>query len=436
MDDPVIAATIVVAAMFVLLGSGLWVAISLMGVGLVAMAFFSPAPVGPVFATTVWDASWNWALTALPLFIWMGEILFRSRLSEQLFTGLAPWVGWIPGRLLHVNVVGCGIMAALSGSSSVTCATVGRMSVPELSKLGYHQGMSIGTLAGSGTLGLLIPPSIMMIVYGIVAEVSIARLFIAGVLPGLMLVLLFMGYVAIWSLFHPKDVPAYTERLSFREKIWRSRLLIPTVILIILVLGSIYGGYATPTEAACIGVLGALGLTAVSGDLNRRMFVDGLLKAMQTSVMLAFIVAGASFLAISMGFTGIPKALAVWVEDLNLSQYALLIALTFFYIFLGCFLEGISMMLLTASVVLPMVEAVGIDLLWFGIYIVIVVEMAQITPPIGLNLFILQAMTGRDILRITVAALPFFLLMIVGIAILAIFPEIVMFLPKLMIMNR
>ncbi len=436
MDDPITAAVIVVAVMFVLLGSGLWVAISLMGVGLVAMALFSPAPVGPVFATTVWDASWSWALTALPLFIWMGEILFRSRLSEQLFTGLAPWVGWIPGRLLHVNIVGCGIMAALSGSSSVTCATVGRMSVPELAKLGYPEGMSIGTLAGSGTLGLLIPPSIMMIVYGIVAEVSIARLFIAGVLPGLMLVLLFMGYVAIWSLFHPQEVPAYTERLSFREKIWRSRLLIPTVILIILVLGSIYGGYATPTEAACIGVLGALGLTAVSGDLNRRMFVDGLLKAMQTSVMLAFIVAGASFLAISMGFTGIPKALAAWVAEFNLSQYALLIALTFFYIFLGCFLEGISMMLLTASVILPMVEAVGIDLLWFGIYIVIVVEMAQITPPIGLNLFILQAMTGRDILRITVAALPFFLLMIVGIAILAIFPEIVMFLPKLMIMNR
>ena len=436
MDQPIVAAAIVVSCMFLLLGSGLWVALSLMGVGLVAMALFSPAPVGPVFATTVWDASWNWALTALPLFIWMGEILFRSRLSEQLFSGLAPWVAWLPGRLLHVNVVGCGIMAALSGSSSVTCATVGRMSVPELSKLGYPQGMSIGTLAGSGTLGLLIPPSIMMIVYGIVAEVSIARLFIAGVLPGMMLVLLFMGYVTIWSLFHPNQIPAYAERLSFRQKIWRSRLLIPTVILIILVLGSIYGGFATPTEAAVVGVLGALGLTTVSGDLSRRVFVDSLLKAMQTSVMLAFIVAGASFLAIAMGFTGIPKALAAWVASLGLSQYALLAVLTLFYIFLGCFLEGISMMLLTASVVLPMVDAVGIDLLWFGVYIVIVVEMAQITPPVGLNLFILQAMTGRDIVRITMAALPFFLLMILGVMLLAVFPEIALFLPKLMIMNR
>ena len=436
MDQPIVAAVIVVACMFLLLGSGLWVALSLMGVGLVAMALFSPAPVGPVFATTVWDASWNWALTALPLFIWMGEILFRSRLSEQLFSGLAPWVAWLPGRLLHVNIVGCGIMAALSGSSSVTCATVGRMSVPELAKLGYHQGMSIGTLAGSGTLGLLIPPSIMMIVYGIVAEVSIARLFIAGVLPGLMLIVIFMGYVTVWSLLNRDQVPAYTERLTFREKVWRSRLLIPTVILIILVLGSIYGGFATPTEAATVGVLGALGLTAVSGDLNRRVFVDSLLKAMQTSVMLAFIVAGASFLAIAMGFTGIPKALAAWVAGFGLSHYALLAVLTVFYIFLGCFLEGISMMLLTASVVLPMVDAVGIDLLWFGVYIVIVVEMAQITPPIGLNLFILQAMTGRDIVRITLAALPFFLLMILGVVLLAVFPQIALFLPELMIMNR
>ena len=432
MDQPIVAAVIVVSCMFLLLGSGLWVALSLMGVGLVAMALFSPAPVGPVFATTVWDASWNWALTALPLFIWMGEILFRSRLSEQLFSGLAPWVAWLPGRLLHVNIVGCGIMAALSGSSSVTCATVGRMSVPELAKLGYHQGMSIGTLAGSGTLGLLIPPSIMMIVYGIVAEVSIARLFIAGVLPGLMLIVIFMGYVTVWSLLNRDQIPAYTERLTFREKVWRSRLLIPTVILIILVLGSIYGGFATPTEAATVGVIGALGLTAVSGDLNRRVFVDSLLKAMQTSVMLAFIVAGASFLAIAMGFTGIPKALAAWVASFGLSHYALLAVLTVFYIFL----EGISMMLLTASVVLPMVDAVGIDLLWFGVYIVIVVEMAQITPPIGLNLFILQSMTGRDIVRITLAALPFFVLMILGVVLLAMFPQIALFLPELMIMNR
>jgi C4-dicarboxylate transporter, DctM subunit len=436
MDQPFAAAALVFGCMLLLLASGVWVAISLMSVGVVAVILLSPAPVGPVLATTVWDASWNWALTALPLFIWMGEILYRSRLSEDLFTGLAPWMGWLPGRLLHVNVVGCGIMAAVSGSSSVTCATVGRMSVPELAKQGYDQRMSIGTLAGSGTLGLLIPPSIMMIVYGIVAEVSIARLFIAGVLPGILLVLIFMGFVAGWALLNPDKTPVYALRMTLLEKLWNSRRLIPVVILIILILGSIYGGYATPTEAAMVGVLGALGLSAISGDLNRRVLVDGLLGAVQISVMLAFIVVCAQFLAVAMGFTGIPNQLATWVNEFGLSKYSLLVVLTVLYIFLGCFLEGISMVVLTASVVLPMVQTVGIDLVWFGIYIIFVVEMAQITPPVGLNLFVLQAMTGRDIWYITKAALPFFLLMILGVVIITIFPQIVMFLPELMIMNR
>ena len=436
MDVPVFPAVIVICLLLLILASGVWVSISLLIVGWFALAFFtSSTTVGSLLATTMWDAAWSWELTALPLFIWMGEILFRSRLSEHLFAGLSPWLGWLPGRLLHVNIVGCGIMAAVSGSSAVTCATVGRMSVPELQRLGYDEKMSIGTLAGSGTLGLLIPPSIMMIVYGIVAEVSIARLFIAGVLPGIMLVCLFMGYVAIWGLFNKDKTPASGEHYTFRERIWASRLLIPVILLIFVVIGSIYGGFATPTEAATIGVLGALILAAVTGDLTWAMFRESVLGGTRTACMLAFIVLCASVLAIAMGFTRIPYALAGSVQSMDLSTNQLLVVLTFFFIILGCFLDGISMMVLTAAVVLPMVRDAGIDLLWFGVYVVIVVEIAQITPPVGINLFVLQAMTGRDIWKITKAALPFFFLMLLGIVIIVMFPELATYLPRQMMMR-
>ncbi|MCG8546327.1 MAG: TRAP transporter large permease subunit [Alphaproteobacteria bacterium] len=428
-----ITAIILVVAMFALLGSGIWVAVSLLAVGYIALEFFTPAPAGSLMASTVWDASWNWALTALPLFIWMGEILFRSRLSEDMFKGLAPWLSWLPGRLLHVNIVGCGVMAAVAGSSAVTCATVGRMSIPELKKRGYDENMSIGTLAGSGTLGLLIPPSIMLIVYGVIAQQSIARMFIAGILPGIMLVLMFMGFVVIWSWIYPKKTPPSDIRMSFREKIWSSRRLIPVICLIIAVIGSIYGGIATPTEAATLGVIGALVLAKVSGALTWATFMDSLLAATKTSCMIAFILVAAAFLSISMGFTGLPRVLAGWVNSLGLSVPMLLCVLTIFFVILGCFLDGVSMMVLTASVVLPMVQNAGIDLIWFGIYIVIVVEMAQITPPVGFNLFVLQGMTGRDIIQVTKASIPFFCVMVAGIVVLAVFPEIATFLPKYMV---
>ncbi|MDH3702012.1 MAG: TRAP transporter large permease subunit [Alphaproteobacteria bacterium] len=428
-----ITSIVLVVAMFLFLGSGIWVAISLLAVGYIALEFFTPAPAGSLLASTMWDASWNWALTALPLFIWMGEILSRSRLSEDMFKGLAPWLSWLPGRLLHVNIVGCGVMAAVAGSSAVTCATVGRMSIPELKKRGYDESMSIGTLAGSGTLGLLIPPSIMLIVYGVIAQQSISRMFIAGVLPGLMLVLMFMGYVVIWSWLYPHKTPPSDIRMSLTEKIWSSRKLIPVICLIVAVIGSIYGGIATPTEAATLGVIGALVLAKVSGALSWTTFMGSLLAATKTSCMIAFILVTAAFLSIAMGFTGLPRELAGWVNGLGLSVPMLLCVLTIFFIFLGCFLDGVSMMVLTASVVLPMVQSAGIDLIWFGIYIVIVVEMAQITPPVGFNLFVLQGMTGRDIIQVTKASIPFFCVMVAGIVVLAVFPEIATFLPKYMV---
>lgn len=435
MTDPGLVSLIVFGTMLFLLASGVWVAVSLTAVGFVALFFFSPAPTGSLLASTVWDASWNWVLTALPLFIWMGEILFRTRLSGDMFHGLAPWLARLPGGLFHVNIVGCGVMAAVAGSSAVTCATVGRMSIPELKSRGYDESLSIGTLAGSGTLGLLIPPSIMLIVYGVVAQQSISRLFIAGVLPGIMLIGLFMAYVAIRTKLNPALAPVETVQFSLREKLHRARLLIPVLLLIIFVIGSIYGGYATPTEAATMGVIGALILAAAGRSLNWDSFQDSLMAALKTSCMITFILAGAAFLSIAMGFTGVPRVIAGYVDAWQLSPYQLLAVLTLVYILLGCFLDGVSMMVLTASVVLPMVGSAGIDLLWFGIFTVIVVEMAQITPPVGFNLFVLQGMTGRDILQVTKAAMPFFFLMLLGIVIITAVPGLVLWPVELMLAN-
>ena len=418
--------------LFLLLGTGLWVALSLVGVAVFGMMAFTTAPVGSVLATTTWGSTTTFSLIALPLFVWMGEILFRTRLSEDMFRGIAPWVTRLPGRLLHVNVLACGIFAAISGSSAATAVTIGRMSMPELRKRGYDERMSIGTLAGSGTLGLLIPPSIILIVYGVAAELSIARLFIAGILPGIMLIALFMGFIVVWALLNPDKTPKSDIQMSFWRKVYEARRLLPILALIVAVLGSIYGGIATPVEAAVVGVLGSLILAGAAGGLTRRVFVDSLMGATRTSCMISFIFVGASFLTIAMGFTGIPRALAGWIGEMDLGRYGLIAALTVFFIILGCFLDGISVVLLSTSIIMPMVQAAGIDLMWFGIYLVLVVEMSQITPPVGFNLFVLQGLTGRNILEIARAAIPFFVLLQVAVVLLVIFPEIATFLPQQM----
>ncbi len=434
--DPLIAALILIIVLFALLATGLWVAISLLSVGIIGLLLFgdaSLAQIGARLATTSWGASASWTLTALPLFIWMGEILFRTRLSEDLFKGLSPWLASLPGRLIHVNVVGSAVFAAVSGSSAATAATIGKMSLPELKKRGYNERLSVGSLAGSATLGLLIPPSIMFIVYGVSAEVSIARLFIAGILPGILLVILFMGYISIWSYFHPQEIPHEVTKLSFKEKLRISGGLIPVLLLIFGVLGSLYIGLATPTEAAALGVFGALLLSFFSGSLTKQTFSESLMGATRTSCMIGFILTGAAFLSVMMGFTLIPSLLAEWIQNFGLSPYGLIAALTLFFIVLGCFLDGISVIVLTTSVILPMVIQADINLLWFGVYVVIVVEMSQITPPVGFNLFVLQGLTGHNIFYLARAALPFFLLLLMAIFLIVIFPEIVTWLPQNMI---
>jgi len=419
--------------LFAVLGSGVWIALALAVCGFAAILTKMSTPAGQVLATSVWAASDSWDLTALPMFIWMGEILYRTKLSDDMFEGLAPWVQKLPGRLLHVNVIGCAIFAAVSGSSAATCATIGRIALPELLKRGYDEKMAVGTLAGSGTLGLLIPPSIIMIVYATATDQSIARLFIAGVLPGIMLAALFMGFIVVWATINAGRMPAPEPAVSLVARIKAARRLIPVSLLILGVIGSIYGGLASATEAAVVGVFLSLALSWWSGTLTWDGFRQSLLGATRTSCMIAFILAGAAFLTAAMGFTGIPIALAEWIGGFNLPAWGLLTALTAFYVVLGCFLDGISMVVLTTSIIIPLVTKSGFDLIWFGIYIVLVVEMAQITPPVGFNLYVLQGMTGRNIFTIGAYALPLFLLMCVAVVLVTMFPGIALWLPSTML---
>ena len=423
---------LLILTLFLILGSGVWIGLSLSGVAWIGMQLFSSRPAGDAMAVTIWGSASSWTLTALPLFVWMGEILFRTRLSQDMFKGLAPWVQNLPGRLLHTNVVGCTIFAAVSGSSAATCATIGKMTLPELTRRGYPEKMVIGTLAGASTLGLLIPPSIIMIVYGVTAEVSISKLFIAGVLPGVLLAALFSGYIMLWALRNPNEVPRADRSMTFMEKLHESRALIPVVLLIAAVLGSIYTGLATATEAAAVGVVGSLVLSAMQGSLNWPSFRDALMGATRLYCMIALILAGAAFLTLAMGYIGLPRHLAEWIASLGLSQAQLIVALAIFFIVLGCFLDGISMVVLTMGVLMPTVNAAGIDPIWFGIFVVLVVEMAQITPPVGFNLFVLQGMTGKELTWIARVAMPMFLLMCLAITLIYIFPGIVTWLPQQM----
>jgi tripartite ATP-independent transporter DctM subunit len=420
---------LLMAVLFALLAGGVWVGLTLAGVAWVGMEFFAGRPAGDAMAMTIWGSASSWTLTALPLFVWMGEILFRTNLSESMFRGLAPWVNALPGRLLHTNVIGCTIFASVSGSSAATCATVGKMNIPELVRRGYPERQVIGSLGGPATLGLLIPPSIILIVYGVAAETSISKLFMAGVLPGLLLTLLFSGYLVVWALLHPDQIPKSEEGMSFLEKLNESRRLIPVVLLIAAVVASIYSGIATATEAAAIGVVGAFVLSASQGALTWETFRASLFGATRLYCMIALILAGAAFMTLSMGYIGLPRQLAEFVGSLNLSPAMLVIVLGIFYIIIGCFLDGISTIVLTMAVVLPIIQAAGIDTIWFGIFLVITVETAQITPPVGFNLFVLQSMTGKQITYIARACAPYFVLMVAALVLLWYVPGIVTWLP-------
>jgi len=415
----------------ILLAGGVWIAVALLATGYVGMQFIGGGiPSGPVLATTIWGNSNSWTLAALPLFIWMGEILFRTKLSEEMFRGLAPWLNRIPGRLMHVNVLACGIFGSVSGSSAATCATVAKIALPELKKRGYDEMVSLGSLAGAGTLGILIPPSITMVVYAVAANVSIIQIFLAGFLPGLLVMVLYSGYIAGWSLLHPEKTPPAEPAMSFREKLHESQQLIPLTLLIVLVFLSLMLGWATATECAAWGVMGSLAIAWWHSALSWDAFWASVMGTVRVNCMIMLILAGASYMSTSMAYTGIPAALASWVDSFHLSPYALIAALTVMYIVLGTALDGISMIVLTTAIVIPMIKQAGFDLVWFGIFVVLVVEMAEVSPPVGFNLFVLQTMSGRDSNAVARASLPFFFLLVVAVAIITVFPDIVMVLPR------
>ena len=419
--------------LLLLLAGGVWIAISMAVVAWLGLQFFTTSPPEVNLFQAFWGSNASWTLAALPLFVWMGEILFRTRLSDEMFEGLSPWLGWLPGRLMHVNVFGCGIFAAVSGSSSATCATIAKVALPELIKRGYDEKTCLGSLCGAGTLGLLIPPSIIMIVYAVAAEVSILKMFVAGVLPGILLVLLFSGYIVVWALLNPHKTPRHVDTMTLRERLYKARNLIPCLLLIVFVLGVMFTGYATATEAASFGVLGALVIAASSRSLTWQNLWASLMGATRLSCMILFILAGAAFLSSAMAFTGIPRALAEWVAGLGVSPVGLIAVLALIYLLLGTALDGISMIVLTTSIVLPMVEKAGFDLIWFGIFIVILVEIAELTPPLGFNLFVLQTMSGRDSNYVALASIPFFCMMVLALVVVIAFPGIATWLPDLLL---
>lgn len=431
--DLLTLALLLLVLLVMLLGAGLWISMSLAAVGWVAMTMVHPSP-GLFLASAFWEATGSWTLAALPMFIWMGEILFRTKLSEELFNGLSPWVRRIPGGLLHVNILACGIFGSVSGSSAATCATVSKIALPELKKRGYDERVAIGSLATSGTLGILIPPSIIMVVYAVAAEVSIIRVFIAGMIPGMMVMGLFSLYIILWAILNPSKQPPREPGMPLSAKLRQSAQLIPCVLLILGVIGSMFVGWATATEAAAFGVLGSLILAALTGSLTWRSFLDSLTGATRLSCMIMFILAGAAFLTKAMALTGIPAALAEGAAALNLGPYGIIAILTVVYILLGTALDGVSMIVLTTSIVIPMVQAAGFDLVWFGIFIVLLVEIAEITPPVGFNLFVMQTMTGKEQTEVAMASLPFFLCLVLTVVLCTLFPvTLVTGLPELLL---
>ncbi len=417
--------------MLVLLSGGVWIAMTLAICGWVGQAFFTSTQPGLNLFSAFWESNASWELAALPLFIWMGEILFRTKLSEEMFTGLAPWLNRVPGRVFKTTNLGCGIFGSVSGSSAATCATIAKVSLPELKKRGYDEKIALGSLATAGTLGILIPPSITMVVYAVAADASIIRIFLAGFLPGILLMALFSGYIAWWSLRNKEKMPPPEPATTFKEKLRLSKNLIPCALLIVFICWSLIAGWATATECAAYGVVGALALAAYSRSLSWANFNEALMGATRTSCMIMFILAGAAFLTKTMAFTGVPRELAIWVDSMNLSPYSLIACLVVVYLVLGTALDGISMIVLTAAVVMPMVQKAGFDLIWFGIFIILLVEIAEVTPPVGFNLFVLQNMTGKDSNTIARAAIPFFFCLVVCIILVTVFPQIVTIVPDM-----
>lgn len=416
------------------LGFGIWIFAGLIMVGVSALylvAGFDLDRIGAITASVVSSKAVSWELAAVPMFIWMGDIIFRTDISVRLFKGLSPIVSRIPGGLLHTNVLGCTMFAAISGSSNATTATVGRITVPELLRRGYDLKLASGSLAGAGTFGLLIPPSIAMIIYGVLANVSIVKLFAAGIVPGLMLATLFSCYIAMMAILRPETAPD-RERASLSEMLRGMIDLAPIMLLMGTVLGSIYSGLATPSEAAAVGIAIAVAITLGTGQFSTKLMADTLMTTIRISAMICILVASASFLSAAFAFMHLPSMITQTFEAMSLSPFGLIVVLAAIYVLLGMFIDGTSMTVLTVPIAVPLITQAGFDPIWFGVFLVIMIELSAITPPVGLNLYILQGLTNTDLMPTILAALPFFILLCVGTVLIVAFPQIALWVPSLL----
>lgn len=424
-------ALVVSGLLVLLLGSGVWIGLGLMATGGIGLMVFKSTPVAVLLGQLSWNSATVAELSSLPLFVLMAEILFRTRIAASIFDALAPWTTWLPGRLAHVNVAASTVFAAVSGSSAATAATIGRITLPELERRGYAKSLTMGSLAGAGTLGFLIPPSIVMIVYSVLAEISLLDMFMAGIIPGLVLAVLFSVTIVILTCINPDLVPREKEIYTWAQRLGALKSLAPVVILIGTIIGSMMTGIATPSEAAAVGVVGALVIAIVMRDITFSGFRQALMGTVFTSSMIGLIVIGASFLSTSMGYLGVPRAVAEAIAPLNLGPVGLIMILLLVYLVLGCFLDGISTIVMTLPMVLPLVVGAGYDPIWFGIFLIVTVEMAQVTPPVGFNIFVIQGLTKASTIEVAKAALPFFLAMLFFTGLIVAFPNLVMWLPRL-----
>lgn len=427
--------SVLFAGIFGALAIGVWIGVALIAVSAVLMLTFRSLPMDLLFSQYIYNIMASSDLVALPMFVIMGEILFRTRLSTALFRGLAPWAALVPGRLFHINVMASSVFASISGSSAATTQVVGRISLAELNQRGYAPNIAIGSLAGAGTLGLIIPPSTLIIIYGVLAEESVLRLFTAGVIPGLLLAGTFSLWIAIHSSLQKDAIPESEEalrKLKFRQRLASLKELAPVLFLVLAVLGSMYAGIATPTEAGALGVLGATIVTLVQRTLTLETVKEVAIESTKTCSMIGLIILGATILGNVTAMMGIPEFVSHWVGDLGLSPIALIFALLILYLILGTVLEGFALIATTLPVVLPLVEAAGFDKVWFGIFLVIVTEISQITPPVAFNFVVIQGITKRSTGYLARVTMPYLLIMMAFAMLLAVFPGIVTWLPNLL----
>lgn len=416
--------------LLVLIGISIPVGAALGGLGLILDHLYSFLPLSRALGEVTWSTSNDFLLVAIPMFVMLGEILLRSGIAERMYNAMSMWLSWLPGGLMHANIGACTVFSATSGSSVATAATVGTVALPQLERRGYNEPLFLGSLAAGGTLGILLPPSINLIIYGVLTNTSVPRLYLAGILPGLIAAGLFMLIIAVACIIKPEWGG---QRMSAP---WRDRFIgllhiVPPMLIFLLVVGSIYAGLATPTEAAALGVVGALILAAFMRRLTLRMMREVLEGTMKTTAMIMLIVIGAAFLNFIMSATGLTNMLNSWLIGLGLSPYMMLLMLVAFYLVIGCFMETLSLMVTTIPVIAPVMIALGFDPVWLGIVIIILIEVALITPPVGLNLFVVHSLrTSGSMNALMIGAIPFVLMLLLLVFLLAIFPGLALWLPQ------